>query len=93
MVFKPRSFNLKCPDINRNLNKLAYVKEAKYLGVIICSDLKDDGDILRHLIFMLGQIALSENFTTVPWVLNYICFMRIVVVQLIVANYGLRVLI
>ena len=32
-----------------NLNKLAYVKEAKYLGVIICNDLKDDGAILRHL--------------------------------------------
>ena len=32
-----------------NLNKLAYVKEANYLGVIICNDLKDDGDILRHL--------------------------------------------
>ena len=32
-----------------NVNKLAYVKEAKYLGVIICNDLKDDGDILRHL--------------------------------------------
>ena len=46
MVFKPRRFNLKCPDIYMNL---AYVKEAKYLGMIICSDLKDDGDILRHL--------------------------------------------
>ena len=32
-----------------NVNELAYVKEAKYLGVIICYDLKDDGDILRHL--------------------------------------------
>ena len=32
-----------------NVSKLAYVKEAKYLGVIICNDLKDDGDILRHL--------------------------------------------
>ena len=49
MVFKPRGFNLKCPDIYMNVNKLAYVKEAKYLGVIICNDLKDDGDILRHL--------------------------------------------
>ena len=90
MVFKPRGFNLKCPDMYMNLNKLAYVKEAKYLGVIICNDLKEDGDILRHL-FMLGQIALSENCTTVPWVLNYICFMRIVV-QLIVASYGLTLI-
>ena len=49
MVFKPRGFNQKCPDIYMNVNKLAYVKEAKYLGVIICNDLKDDGDILRHL--------------------------------------------
>ena len=32
-----------------NVNKLAYVKEAKYLGMIICNDLKDDGDIFRHL--------------------------------------------
>ena len=31
-----------------NVNKLAYVKKAKDLGVIICNDLKDDGDILRH---------------------------------------------
>ena len=49
MVFKPRGFNLKCPDMYINVNKLACVKEAKYLGVIICNDLKDDGDILRHL--------------------------------------------
>ena len=49
MVFKPRGFILKCPDIYMNVNKLAYVKEAKHLGVIICNDLKDDGDILRHL--------------------------------------------
>ena len=32
-----------------NVNKLAYVKEAKYLRVIICNDLKDDGDMLNHL--------------------------------------------
>ena len=30
MVSKPRGFNLKCPDIYMNVNKLAYVKEAKY---------------------------------------------------------------
>ena len=89
MVFKPRGFNLKCPDIYMNVNKLAYVKEAKYLGVIICNDLKDDGDILRHLRNFYARS--SENFTTVPWVLNYICFMRIVV-QLIAANYGLTLI-
>ena len=49
MVFKSRGFNLKCPDIYMNVKKLAYVKEAKYLGVIICNDLKDDRDILTHL--------------------------------------------
>ena len=59
--------------MNVNVNKLTYVKEAKYLGVIICNDLNDDGDILRHklrilfVIFMLDLIALSDNFTTVPW--------------------------
>ena len=45
----PRDFHLKCPDINMNLNNLAYVKHATYLGVIVCSDLKDDEDSLRHL--------------------------------------------
>ena len=69
-----------------NVNNLAYVKEAKYLGVIICNDLKDDGDILRHLRNFYANFY--ENFNTVPWVLNYVCFMHIAV-QLIVANYGL----
>ena len=41
-----------------------------------------------YVFVMLCLIALSENFITVPWVLNYICFMHIVV-QIIVANYGL----
>ena len=40
-----------------NINKLAHVKQAKYLGVILCNDLKDDGDIRDiYVIFMLGQI-------------------------------------
>jgi len=34
---------------------------------------------------MPGRLALSENVTTVPSVLNYICFMRIVV-KFIVPN-------
>ena len=38
-----------------NINKLAYVKEAKYLGVIICNNLKDDADILRHLRNFYGR--------------------------------------
>ena len=71
MVFKPRGFNLKCPDIYMNVNKLAYVKEAKYLGVRICNDLKDDGDILRHLRnFYARSNSIMRKFTTVPWVLN-----------------------
>ena len=39
----------------------------------------------KVVIFMLCLIALSKHFTTIPWVLNYICFMYIAV-QLIVAN-------
>ena len=71
-----------------NVNKLAYVKEAKYLGVIICNDQKDDGYILRHQgNFYARTNRTIQNFTTVPWVLNYIYFMH-VVVQLNVANYG-----
>ena len=49
MVFKPGGFHLKCPDIYINLNKLAYVNQGKYLGVIVWNDLKDDEDIFRHL--------------------------------------------
>ena len=60
--------------------------------MIICNDLKDDGHILRHLRnFYARSNSIIKNFTTVPWVLNYICFMRIVV-QLIVANYGLTLI-
>ena len=63
IVFKPRGFNLKCPDIYVNVNKLAYVKEAKYLGVIICNDLKYDGDILRHLrIFYARSNSIIRKF-------------------------------
>ena len=92
MVFKPRGFNLKCPDMYMNLNKLAYVKEAKYLGVIICNDLKDDGDILRHLRnFYARSNSIIRKFHHCSVGVNYICFMRIVV-QLIVANYGLTLI-
>ena len=35
--------------------------------------------------------GVRQNVTTVPWVLNYICFMHIVV-QLIVANYWLTLI-
>ena len=63
VVFKPRGFNLKCPDIYMNVNKLAYIKEAIYLGVIICNDLKDDGDILRHLRnFYTRTNSIIRNF-------------------------------
>ena len=40
---------LVCPDIYMNNAKLKYVEKAKYLGVIICNNLKDDEDMLRHL--------------------------------------------
>ena len=36
---------------------------------------------------MPGLIALSENFTVVPLVLNYICFMHIVI-QFVVPNFN-----
>ena len=40
---------------------------------------------------MPSPIALSENVTSFPWALNYICFMHIVV-QLIVPKYGLTLI-
>ena len=60
MVFKPCGFNLKCPDIYMNVNKFAYVKEEKYLGVIICNDMKDDGDILRHLCNCYALLCIAS---------------------------------
>ena len=49
LVVKPSRFQLKCPDVYINHNKLDYVVQVKYLGVIICDDMKDDEDMLRHL--------------------------------------------
>ena len=49
LVVKPSRFQLKCPDVYINHNKLDYVVKVKYLGVIICDDMKDDEDMLRHL--------------------------------------------
>ena len=37
------------PAVYINNNKLDYVGNVKYLGVIICYDMKDDEDMLRHL--------------------------------------------
>ena len=49
LVVKPTRFQLKCPDVYINHNKLDYVVKVKYLGVVICDDMKDDEDMLRHL--------------------------------------------
>ena len=42
-------YQIKCPNVYLNNNKLEYVEKAKYLGVAICNDLKDDENMLRHL--------------------------------------------
>ena len=49
MVIKPHGFHTKCPDIYMNNNKLVFVEKTKYLGLMICNDLKDDEHMLRHL--------------------------------------------
>ena len=49
LVVKPTRFQLKCPDVYIDHNKLDYVVKVKYLGVVICDDMKDDEDMLRHL--------------------------------------------
>ena len=66
MVFNLCGFHLKYPDICMNLNKPAYVKEAKYLGVIVCNDLKEDEDILRHLRnFYARSNSIIRNVITI----------------------------
>ena len=85
MVFKPRGFYLKYPDVYMNLNKRAYAKIAHYLGVIVCNDLKDDENILRYLRHFYARSNSIIRY--VPSVLNYICFMHIIV-QFIVPNSG-----
>ena len=49
LVVKPSRFQLACPDVYINNNKLDDVGKVKYLGVIICDDMKDDEDMLIHL--------------------------------------------
>ena len=49
MVIKPHGFHLKCPDIYMNNDKFVFVEKTKYLGEVICNDLKDNEDMLRHL--------------------------------------------
>ena len=66
MVFKPRGFHLKCPDINVNFDKHAYVNKAKYLGVTACNDLKDDEDILRHLRNFYARYNSTLDLNIVP---------------------------
>ena len=48
-----------------NVNKLGNVKEANYLGVIICNDLKDGGDILRHLRNLYASIIRKFHHCSV----------------------------
>ena len=48
MVIKPLGFHLNCPDIYMNNNKLVFVEKTKYVGVVICNDLKDYEDMLRQ---------------------------------------------
>ena len=87
MIFKPRGFNLKYPDIYMNLNKLADVK-TKYLGVTVCNYLKDNEDILRHVrICYARSISIIRKCHHSSIGVNYICFMHIVV-QFIAPNYG-----
>ena len=74
-----------------NVNKLAYVKEAKYLGVIICNDLKDDGDILRHLRnFYDRSNSIIRTFHHCSVGVKLHLFR--IVVQFIAANYGLTLI-
>ena len=49
MVFLPQRFRLNLPQVSLNDTLLEYVQYVKYLGVILCSDLKDDRDIGRQL--------------------------------------------
>ena len=45
LVVEPSRFQLKCPDVYINNNKLDYVGNVKYVGVIMCDDMKDDEDM------------------------------------------------
>ena len=66
IIFNLHGFHLKYPDICMNLNKLAYVKEDNYLGVIVWNDLKVDEDILRHLRnFYARTNSIIRNVTTI----------------------------
>lgn len=59
MVVKSHGYHLKCADVYMDNSKLEYGVKAKYLGVIICNDLKEDEAMLRHSVAFMPCQAVS----------------------------------
>ena len=69
-----------------NNTKLEYVENAKYLGIIICNDLKDDEDIC--VAFVPSLTVSFENVITVPVVFDCIYFTHIVFCSQLWVNFN-----
>ena len=63
MVFKPPSYSCKCPPMYLGNDTLDYVDRAKYLGVLITANFKDDDDMMKHLrVFYIRSNTLIRKF-------------------------------
>ena len=63
MVFKPPCYSCKCPPMYLGNDTLNYVDRAKYLGVLITANFKDDDDMMKHLrAFYIRSNTLIRKF-------------------------------
>ena len=63
IVFKPPSYSCKCPPMYIGNDTLDYVDRAKYLGVLITANFKDDDDMKKHLrAFYIRSNTLIRKF-------------------------------
>ena len=63
MVFKPPSYSCKCPPMYLGNDTLDYVDRAKYLGVLLTANFKDDDDMMKHLrAFYIRSNTLIRKF-------------------------------
>ena len=62
VVFHSKSQLIYCDHSRyKPLNRLLYVEKAKYLSIVICSDLKDDEDVFPRTTVETSACTLLRN--------------------------------
>ena len=74
-------------------NIIDYVHKTKYLGVLLCSDMKTSIDVCRQTskFYAQANTLLLITFVTVQMMLNVCCFIHFAPIC-IVPHYGLTLL-